>query len=305
MLTPLKFKTRVNFCAGFTLLEILFAAIIGLILISSLIQNYLSAKNIYNKQIKISRLSENIRFANFFLQQNIMHAGFAGCRKIHELDLTNHTSISFEFTNSIYGYDSNHLPSYLSNKVASGTDVIVIKKATADITKITTDAKKGSLSIKVLQNPATEANKILLMSDCENADLFIAKNWSGNTIVMNKKIYHAYQANNTQVSRFEEIAFFISKTKRFTLKNEPIYSLYFSINQNKKQELIPEIIGMKIVYGLAVQNQGKVTEYLEASEISNKNLWDRVLSVVITLKPQNELTLLDQWKIYINLRERN
>jgi Tfp pilus assembly protein PilW len=305
MPTQLKPKINVKFCAGFTLLEILFAAIIGLILIASLIQNYLSAKNIYHKQIKISRLSENLRFANFFLQQNIMHAGFTGCRKISELDLTNHTNISFEFANSIYGYASNNLPRYLSNKVASGTDVIVIKKATADITAITATSKKENTSIKVLQNPATEANQFLLISDCKNADLFIAENWTGNTITMRNKLNHDYQINNTQVSRFEEITFFISKTKRTTAKNEPIYSLYFSVNQNKKQELISEIISMKIVYGIDAQNQGKVTEYLAATEITNKNLWDRVLSVVITLKPQNGLKLPDQWKIYINLRERN
>jgi hypothetical protein len=105
------------------------------------------------------------------------------------------------------------------------------------------------------------------------------------------------------VSRFEELSFFISRSPRVTAKNEPIYSLYFSVNRGKKQELTPEIDDMQIVYG--VGERGRVSKYLRATEINSLDMWSQVLSVVITLKPQDQLLALDKWKIYIKLRERN
>jgi type IV pilus assembly protein PilW len=298
----LNHKNRNIFSAGFTLIEVLLASVMGLALIGVVLQNYLSTKNIYRVQTKIASLSENIRFTNFFLQQNIMHAGFTGCRKISELNLSNHIGEDAWRFDVIRGHNSEQLPNYLLGKVASGTDVIVISKANSDITKLTADAQMGAASIRVGKNPATQFNRYLLISDCDNADLFIADNWSGSVITTKNKLNHSYQVGKAQVGRFEELSFFISKTRRVTAKNKSIYSVYFSVNRGKKQELIPEVADMQIVYG--IEDRGRVDRYLKSAEIDALSLWDRVLSVVITLKPQSQLLALDKWKIYIKLRER-
>jgi Tfp pilus assembly protein PilW len=298
MFMKLSTKNHNSFSAGFSLLEVLIASVVGLLLIGVVVQNYLSAKNIYNVETEMTRLSENIRFANFILQQNIMHAGFAGCRKIIELNLVNHTNMNFSASDVIYGYESGQVPNYLSRKVAPGADVIVITKANADITELVADVQSEATVIKVKQNPATEGNRFLLISDCVNAELLVAKNWLGNAVTIEKQLNNSYQTKNTRVSRFEELTFFISKTRRVTAKNQPIYSLYSMINRGKKQELIPDISNMQIVYRVNKQ-------YLKAGEITNQKLWDQVLSVVITLEPQNQLLALKPWKIHIRLRERN
>ena len=293
-----------NHCVGFTLVEVLIALVLGLSLIGVVLQNYLSAKNIYNAQTEMSHLSGNIRFAEFFLQQNIMVAGYAGCRKISELNLTNHTDMVFSSLNAICGYDSNSLPNYLVGKVVAGSDVVVITKANSDITSITADIKQGATSFKVGKNPATQTNRILLISDCKNGDLFTAKNWSSGTVTSKNALNSVYRDNNAQVARFEELAFFISDTGRVTAKKQPIYSLYFLINRGNRRELIPQISKMEIVYGVDPQGQGKVTNYLKAAAITAANLWDKVLSVKITLQPQHQSLALKQWQIYIKLRER-
>jgi hypothetical protein len=304
----LKTKNRRKSCAGFTLLEALLASAIGLVLFGVILQNYLSAKKIYKVQNEIARLSEDIRFANFYLPQSIMQAGFAGCRRISELELTNHhTGISFTTEDVIHGYDSNSAQnlSYLAKqKIISGTDVVVITKANSDITNVTNIADHGT-SIEVAKNPATEGNRFLLLSDCKNADLFIAENYEGRIIRFKNKLDHSYSPNKTYLARVERIAFFISKVSYPTPKNKPIYSLYFLINNGEKQELIPEISNMQIIYGVATQRQGKVTEHLKAAEITNRGLWSKVLSVMIILTPQNKFLASKQWKIYIKLRERS
>jgi len=286
------------------LLETLLASAIGLVLFGVILQNYLSAKKIYKTQSKITSLSENIRFTNFFLPHTIMQAGFAGCRRISELELTNHTNINFTTEDVIHGYDSNSAQnlSYLAKqKIISGTDVVVITKANSDITNVTNIAGHGT-SIEVEKNPATEGNRFLLLSDCKNADLFIAESDKSKTIKFKNETRHPYSANKTYLARVERIAFFISKVSYPAPKNKPIYSLYFLINSGEKQELIPEISNMQIIYGVDTQRQGKVTEHLKAAEITNRGLWSKVLSVMIILTPQNKFLASKQWKIYIKLR---
>jgi hypothetical protein len=303
----LKTKNRRNSCAGFTLLEALLASAIGLVLLGVILQNYLSAKKIYKAQSEIAELSEDIRFANFYLPQSIMQAGFAGCRRISELELNNnHTGINFTAEDVIHGYDSDSAQSlsYLAKqKIISGTDVVVITKANSDITNVINITDHGT-SLEVEENPATESNRFLLLSDCKKADLFIAESDKSKTIKFKNEAHHIYSPNKASLARVERIAFFISKVSYPTPENKPIYSLYFLINNGEKQELIPKISNMQIIYGVDTQNQDKVTAHLKAAEITNRGLWDKVLSVMITLTPQNKFLASKQWKIYIKLREQ-
>ena len=296
-------KHRSNFF-GFTLLEVLLATVISLVLFSVVFRSYFGAKDVYTKQTAMARLTEDIRFANFFLQQNIMHAGFAGCRNLAELNLINHTALDFSEYTVVQGYSSESVPGYLKRIVARNTDVIVITKANSDITEVRADVVIGADRIKVQRHPATNGNQYLLIADCVNAELFVAKNFTGDTVITEDSLHNVYRAGSAQVSRFTELAFFISNTGRVTVANQPIYSLYFSTNRGNKRELITEINDMQIVYGVDIYGQGRVAKYLKAQTITDLKLWDRVLAVVITLQSQHKLRAVKSWQIYIKLRAR-
>ena len=288
---------------GFSLLEILIATVLGLLLCEVVLQNYQTAKNIYHAQTELAYLGENIRFVDLFLWQNITQAGFAGCRNISELNLHNHASGNFETVSDIYGYDSSHLPGYLLGKVVKGTDVIVVAKASADVTRIVSDVKKGETAIKVEKNPATEGNLFLLISDCKNADLFVAKNHLGKTINLVEGLSNGYGVQSASVGRFDEQAFFISNTARKDEKNRRIYGLYYSTNHGDKHELVSGVADMQVYYGID-NNLGVVNKYLRAKEITDLKLWNKVLSVRIELKTQGRLSLINRRTIYIKLRGR-
>lgn len=289
-------------CSGFSFIELLVAMVLGLLLLEVLLQNYLGAKNLYRDQTELATLSENIRFADFTLWQNVMHAGYAGARRLSELKLDNHTKIDFDLFNAIHGYDTN-LPDYLSGRVIKGTDVIVIAKATSDISKITSDVKAGVKSLQVVQNPATINNNLLLISDCVNADLFAAKNYRGNTIYSEHKLSGVYKAGRSEIARFEELAFFISDTSRIDGKGQPIYALYFSTNRGNKRELVSGVSNMQIYYGVDSREVGRVEKYLKAAMVNHDKLWGQVLSVIIKLTMKSQLLMLEK-NMYIKLRER-
>jgi hypothetical protein len=287
---------------GFSLLELLIAVFLGTLLLGVLLQSYLGAKKIYRTQSDLADLSENMRFADFILWQSITQAGFAGCRRASELDLINHVKDE-KYAGLFFGvrgYDSVYLPSYLKGDIVKGTDVIVIGKASSQVVSILENVAKGTDSILVEQNPTTESKHLLLISNCENADLFYSKGRRKKEIVSNASLAHAYNKKNAEIRFFEEVTFFIKYPS--DKKNRPIPGLYFCINRGRADELISNVSDMQVSYGINVSGSH---QYLKAKKIVDLKLWDKILDVRIDLTMHNKLKLsTKQKRIYIKLRGR-
>jgi len=288
---------------GFSLLEILIATALGLWLLAIVMQNYLLGKNIYGKAEDLAVLSENIRFADFVLWQNITQAGFSGCKRLTELNVSNHLSSKLMEIKNIRGYSYRQAPKSLSSKVILGNDIIVISKVATEVWYLTVDIKKGTKSFDIDQKINSKRNRWLMISDCVNADLFEINKHHSKTIRFNTPLQHQYKKKNTEVRFFEEIAFFISNTGRKDNKNNPILGLYFSINGGNKSEIISNVSDMKVYYGIDLNNQGTIDKYYSAAEVSDIKLWDKVLSVVITLTFHSGY-FSRQKSLYIKLRGR-
>jgi len=61
---------------GFSLIEILVAMVLSAVLVTGVIQMYLSSKESFHLQIEMARIQENQRLALTFLQRDIRKAGF-------------------------------------------------------------------------------------------------------------------------------------------------------------------------------------------------------------------------------------
>jgi type IV pilus assembly protein PilW len=106
---------------GFSLLETLLAAFLGLILISGLLEVYLSIKTIYPLQDALARMQENGRFALHFLRLGVREAGYVGCAN---------TTQPVQHNAAIQGYNSQNLPADWKKQAAPNTDMLIIKKCT-------------------------------------------------------------------------------------------------------------------------------------------------------------------------------
>lgn len=122
------------------------------------------------------------------------------------------------------------------------------------------------------------------------------------------------------IKSIEKYAFFISETSRKNQLGKKIYALYESPIWGDKTELIPNVVDMRIYYGVADTNEQNVKAYLSADEILD---WKRVKSVEIALLLSSEMPVLSQpesvefmgkvlpksrylqkqWHYYIQLRE--
>jgi type IV pilus assembly protein PilW len=287
---------------GISLLELLIALAISSLVLMGVVTSWLSAKKIFTTQAELIALQDNMRIVNALLKQRIGMSGYAGCRKLSEVALIDHAKFGFSFANSLVGFDAAHCPKYLRSSVIPHTDGIVVQAADGDITELTADAARGSSIIKVVANPATEDNMELLISDCVNAELFVAQNYESGSIKAKTKLAYSYHRSDAEVERVVETAFFVSDTGRTDDRGAPIYALYQVINQGNKQELIPGVAGMSMMYGLA-DNTGVIKYYSTVQMLAAK-AWEKVVSVCITIIYHSPQFGLKAWPIYVKLQER-
>jgi len=301
---------------GFSTLEILIASALGLIIIAGICQVYLSVKNTYQKQANLIDLQENIRFATYTLTQNIRMAGYAGCAKLtylkspdtyykHPFTSKKLNNLDFIFESSLLGFSNNNLPNYLlDKKVKTDTDVIVIQKSDIGLTRFYgTEITPATTSIVVKQNPATKNNPLLFLASCKNAEIFQAKEIGGTQISLSGKdnFHYRYNYNDSTISSFTEVAYFISTSSKKDIQGKTIYSLFMVTNRGDKEEIITGINSMKIAYGLL---EKQPITYHSAREIDALKAWQNIKCVRILLTLATNNTATKTLELYIALRER-
>lgn len=88
-------RRRSRRVAGFSLIELMIALLIGSLLMSGVFNILVGAKQAYRVQDELSRTQENARFAADFIARDLRMAGFRGCRSGLPLNLM------------VYGADSD------------------------------------------------------------------------------------------------------------------------------------------------------------------------------------------------------
>lgn len=79
---------------GFSLVELMVAILIGLIISIGVVQIFGATRATYQLDESLARAQENGRFAIEFLQQDIRHAGYAGCKRDTSVSVFNNLSVS-------------------------------------------------------------------------------------------------------------------------------------------------------------------------------------------------------------------
>ena len=111
---------------GALLIEAMLACFLGVLLMASFIEIYLSVKKTLTLQKALIEIQENARFSAHFISQNIRLAGYADCDS---------SGIWVNKNLAIQGYQNN-VPSFLTGKVLKNTDSIQLGECKAKDDKI-------------------------------------------------------------------------------------------------------------------------------------------------------------------------
>lgn len=194
--------------SGFSLVELMVAITVGLILMTGVVQMFLSSKTVFTTQQGISRVQETGRLAIEFLSKDIREAGYMGCMSrtgIHyfsTLKDANNFEVDFEtgiqaFNGMPTNADGSAIdPAPLSPKPIEGTPSLVIRSANGVGVSVESDNNNNNLWAF---NPLGETGKdcysgicnedILIVTDCAKARVFQTNNVQGSGDPM--KINHS------------------------------------------------------------------------------------------------------------------
>ncbi|KTC65513.1 Tfp pilus assembly protein PilW (plasmid) [Legionella adelaidensis] len=325
---------------GFSIIEAMIAITLGTLLVATAGSVYISNKNTFRIQEALSRLQENGRVANYFLNKEIRMAGFQGCAGENFVTMTNNVkdpSKVLLYDTPLYGFEglagafNPNLPTHLTGKVLAGTDAIEIRMAANTGVQLRSDMNKSNNPILVYDRLGVKAGEVVVISNCLVGDIFIAGGDTNATAIthtvtnnLSNDLTTAYTAG-AQVMRYIYYAFYVKDSGRTNGDNQPIYALVRQDVLGNEVEIVDGIERMKISYGVDLNSDKTADRYQTAAEVNSDNNWNKVISIKLNLlfatienvapRPQSyqfngvtytptDRKLRREWESYITIRNR-
>jgi len=271
--------------AGLTLVELMVAMLLSLMLLSGVITVFQANKVTFYTQEGLAQLQENGRMALALISRDIRNAGYRGCNSRTSTFRTGLTGYAWNMTNSVDGFeavsasafedkDGNGLDASISSKTPSPnaadiSDVLTVRFSDGDGARV--DAESGS-ALTVSGGSGIESGDYLLVSSCQDAELFQATGINGSDIT------HSGLANSYldgDVSRVTVRTYFVAPGASGRPSLHRIQN-----NSNLVQEVIEGIDNLQVLYGEDTDGDNRVNDYVAANAVSS---WENVMAVRISV----------------------
>lgn len=306
---------------GISLVELMISITIGLILMTGVVQMFLSSRATFSTQQALSRVQETGRLAMEFLSNDIRMAGYMGCmsRNLNFTNtLNNANSLQYNFGISIEGLDDIGAtpPAEYPATIRQGTDVLVVRSAGGNSVGVTKNNDSAQLfAVNTGETATCDAgedsfsglceNDILVVSDCSKARVFQATNLQTTGGAVEVNVVHSgvssiepgnaltsWGGNSNPEETFGADSEIIKmNTSIYYVADSTvtpgISSLWQQINGGTAQELLEGVQDIQLVYGRDTSGNGVPDTYEEADVITAANAWDDVSSVRVQLLVQS------------------
>lgn len=288
---------------GFSIVEILVGLVISSVLMTGVVEIYISNKQTFLMQDGLSQLQENGKAAIDVLAQDVRMAGYQGCANLKATEpLTYLTSGVPDFTLDTvltgHSFDGSSWTPTLpatrltsSHAVKANTDVLTVTRASSCSQNLNAAVNAGGSTITLVGERACpmKAGDYFVISDCGGAEIFKSNSissGSGTTTLTTtdgtlSRNYSNVNTGNTgiaRVMRLNSADYFISENavgtpilRRHELDGSSGYS---------NTALIEGVEDMSILYGTRTTGTNDNVIYQAASAVSN---WEEVNSVRINL----------------------
>jgi type IV pilus assembly protein PilW len=314
-----------NKIIGVTLIELLIAMAISSVLLIGVGSIYSNTKRTYFVQDEFGLLQENARYALDVLEKEIRSAGYVGCKSLSLLtpnsivtNIAEFGGVDFTPENFLLGHQTSAgvtspaFPSASAN-VEPNTDAITIRRGSGCGGYVTENTDPNSEDILVTSSCGFQENEIVMITDCERADIFkitadpgsngsntavtLSHGNPGNTTNKLSKIY----GNNAKIIKLERNTYFIKEDPisgnpslfvRGLMSQGGAYGVYENqIADNVQSMLIDYGVDLDYVQDSDIDNIGADT-YLTASQIqtlgtnplnNGASMWASVVNLRIRL----------------------
>lgn len=292
--------------AGLSLVELMIAITLGLVLMTGVVQIFMSSKTVFSTQQGLSRIQETGRLAIEFLSRDIRMAAYYGCYRpnpnVPGNELQNGTMVidglHGNFVEGVRGYDSiEDLPGGVDalgdtiSPLTSGTSNVIVVRSANTVGLPISKANDANGVFAYTPAPADSkgcfqgmcTNSAVVVSDCFKARVFEVaaapvisgpdevnfrhnEGWGGGVIATENFISGEVLAMNT-------VVYFLAQG----VSGMP--SLWQRTNTETAVELLEGVEQMRITYATSEND-----DYLLASELELAAVdWGKVQSVRIEL----------------------
>ena len=281
---------------GVTLVELMIALAIGLLVTVAMLKVYVDASRMYRFNEGLARVQENGRFALEFIRRDARVAGFWGCYS--DATLTNGVSAT---SDAYINVGAGHITG-TSDDGLNSSDSITFRSATGSGALVTSGMSGTGDSVTVESVGALSTNTAVLISDCEDGDLFQVTGIAGTALAhaagananVSPNLNKAYAAG-ARVYEARQTTYCVADGIGKDNDGNPIPSLRRLVNPKSGQtcasngdELLEGIENMQILYGEdtdadadGANGDGTANRYV-AFGASGLDI-DRIVSVRISL----------------------
>lgn len=286
---------------GFGLVELMVALVLGLLLVAAAIQVFLSVRATQQYNQALAEVQDGARFAMHQLTHDLRLAGYSGCPAVASrapsvvagspygtVRVIAQSAVDQDIRGADLGTDALMAPEdRLPGTAAADSDAIRLAYMRDYGVRVTGPAAALSATLKVNGNPGNwEAEDLLLVTDCRQADLFAATSVSASASGPWINIAHA--SNHNSDNKLSKI--YDSGARVL----EPYAAVYYvrddggglfrksyfarSDAQAVIQEMVPGISRLSIRYGVDTDGDRRPDAYRAAGAVAAAQ-WPRIVAV--------------------------
>lgn len=290
--------------AGFNIIELLIASAIGMFISLGIMNIYILNKDTYRLQDSMSYVQRNSYLALDRLRWKIQKAGYSGFypsfRNGVENILNTPGDAKWNIVTPIEGFDNVSANSTYAGITGfiNGSDAVLLKSMTSP-TNLKQDSTTGSLIINA--GSGFSASDIILVTDQDQASIFQAVS-TDNTTVSGQTtltvvstttpqpgnsavLSNTYTTASATVGKLETLMYYLKTgdNQRPALFEARLVTSSTQAPTMREKELISDVEGLQIVYGVDTDNNGSVNRYDTATTVTNSNQWAQVKSIGISM----------------------
>ncbi|ROQ17051.1 type IV pilus assembly protein PilW [Marinimicrobium koreense] len=295
---------------GLSLIELMISLTLGIVLMTGVMQMFLTSRTTYNTQQAISRIQESGRMAVEFLAQDIRMAGYQGCSsrganqniEIGVEDPTNDYLLDFNI--SIQGYSSDD-PPMEDGVAADDTEILVVRRA-SNVTMPIVGPTGSTANLEVAVEEQDDCvgdvcrGDIAVISDCTQGRVFLITNFQnvggGGSKIVHARSNIANEPKNidsqlggqqfgagAEILRMSTLTYYIAESGF----GAPGTMSLWRDQDGERAELIEGVENMRVLYGVDSNpndNQNVPDDYREFDDVPS---WENVLAVRVELLMQS------------------
>jgi len=321
--------------AGYSIIELMIASVIGLVVLSGAVTIFTSNKASQALSTGMSQVQENGRVALDIIANGIRLAGYQGCTNgIQEpkvlatvappINLINEALWASRFDGVSWSPARLGELANIGNMPLAETDVIYVKHGSGRATILNTSMANSNINpITLARNPdQLDVGDLVMISDCIGADIFRTTLVSaGNTNVSvgfnavansQANLSRAYTITGVngnpaldpmRVMRFESNAYFVADSGRDDSNGNDIRSLFVldttvaPITDAIPTELVEGVESLQVLYGERMPNGS--LRYLQADDAQLNMAQVASVQVGLLIRSIDSVTSGDDTKTYL------